>query len=303
MTQVFLDALFDSLKMLPLLLLIYIAIEFIEFKYEQNLRKVVQKAGKAGPAYGALAGAVPQCGFSVISTALYSKKLITLGTLMAVYLSTSDEAIPVILSQPEKLGTILPIIGVKILIAIIAGFSIDFFWRRKNKLVTQDLDCDDDHCHEGAHHHEIEIEEIGCCGHDLPSEKPNLKKLVWHPVIHTMKIFSYIFIVTLILNIIFWQVGDETISKIFLGHTIFQPVITALFGLIPNCAASVAITQLYLQNAISFGSVIAGLSASAGLGLIVLTREDHKKKDVLKIVGLLFGISAISGILIQLFVH
>ncbi len=299
MTKVLLDALLDSAKMIPLLLVVYIGIEFLEYRFGNKIGKAMQKAGSAGPLIGATAGSLPQCGFSVISTALYTQRLVTIGTLLAVYLATSDEAIPVILSQPNKIALLWPLILTKVIIAIIAGYSIDLVFRRKNRAILQHIDSYE-HGHDDPHHHHEEIaNELACCGHHACPEtkKFPLKEVVLHPIIHTIKIFFFIFGVSFLVNFIFFQWGGE----IFLGNSFFQPVFAALVGLIPNCAASVAITELYLKGAISYGSVIAGLCASGGLGLLVLFKEEKNRREVWRIIILLFSLSVLAGLIIQAF--
>jgi hypothetical protein len=298
---IFIDALTDTVKMLPLLLVIYIGIELVEYKFGNKIRESVQKAGQAGPAIGALAGSFPQCGFSVLAAALYSQKLVTIGTLLAVFLSTSDEAIPIILSQPSKARIILPLILTKIVIAIIAGYLIDFVYRKTNKKTLLHIDAFAHGHDDSDHDHNAIIDEQACCGHSTSSsaKKFNAKEIFLHPLIHTAKIFVFIFIASFLINFLVFQIGAESFGKMFLGHSFLQPFFAALIGLIPNCAASVAITQLYLKDAISYGSVIAGLCASGGLGILVLFKEEPDKKSVFKILGLLFGISVSAGLIIQ----
>ncbi len=298
MINIITDALIDSLKMVPLLLLIYIAIEFIEYNYGKKLNEKVKKAGNAGPAIGSLVGAVPQCGFSVISSALYSQKLITIGTLLAVYISTSDEAIPIILSQPDKINIILPLIITKVALALVIGYIVDLIFRKSNKKILSHIErFDRDECHHGH-----EVDEVACCGHEL-SNKPNIREMFLHPFIHTAKVFIFIFAVSLLINYAFFKLGEENLSKLFLSNSILQPFIAALVGLIPNCAASVAITELYLKGAIGYGSAIAGLSAGAGLGLLVLFKENKNLKNTLTILGLLLFFSILAGVLIQYFYY
>ncbi len=291
MFELFIDALIDTAKMIPLLLIIYIGIEFVELRYGGSIRTKIKKTGKTGPLIGAAFGCVPQCGFSVISSALYTQKYITLGTLMAVFISTSDEAIPIILAQPDKLNVLLPIILVKVVIALIAGYTIELFFSKKNENIHVAV----------PHEHEHEIIEKGCCGHECTTEKKsNFKELIVHPLIHTGKIFLFIFLTTLLLNFVIYTIGDQNVYNFLLKNSIFQPIFAAVFGLIPNCAASVIITQLFLEHGLSFGSVIAGLTSSAGLGLLVLFKENKNIKDSLRIAGILLGISIFVGILIQI---
>lgn len=302
MLEIFLDALIDSAKMLPLLFIIYVGIELLEYKFGNKIKKSVQKAGKAGPLLGAAAGSLPQCGFSVITTALYSQRLVTIGTLLAVYLATSDEAIPVILSQPDQAKILLPLILTKVGIALFAGYAIDLFFRKRNKQTLAHIDSYSSGHDSPEHHHEEVDNETACCGHHTSTltKKFPLKEIFLHPIIHTLKIFVFIFLVSFLINFILFILGGDVLAKILLSGTIFQPLIAALVGLIPNCASSVAITELYLQGAISYGSVIAGLSASGGLGLLVLFKEEKNKAEIWKIVALLFATSALSGIIIQL---
>ena len=301
MEQIFLDALLDSLKMIPFLFLVYVGIELIEYWFGNKIRQGIQKSGKFGPGAGALVGSFPQCGFSVISTALYTQRLLTIGTLVAVYISTSDEAIPVILSQPDKAKIILPLILTKIFVALIAGYTIDLFFRKSNKRTLAHAEAyaqgkDDLH-----HHHESIIEEQACCGHSLSAsaKKFNPKEIILHPLFHTFKIFTFILIISFVINFSIYKIGEETVRSLFAGHIFWQPFIAALVGLIPNCASSVAITELYLKGTITYGAVIAGLCASGGLGLLVLLKEEKNRRDVFTIVSLLFGISVLAGLIIQ----
>jgi hypothetical protein len=301
MYEVFLDALMDTVKMVPLLLVIYIGIELVEYKFGNKIIAMVQKAGIAGPVIGALAGSLPQCGISVVATALYTQRLVTIGTLLAVYLSTSDEAIPIILSQPDKAGLILPLLLTKIFIALVAGYAIDLFFRKANESTLTHIEAyargeDDEH-----HNHSIVIDKEACCGHSTSASahKFNPREIFLHPVIHTAKIVGFIFAISLLINAAVFMMGEEAFGKLFSGHTFFQPFMAALVGLIPNCAASVAITELYLKGAITYGSLIAGLCASAGLGILVLFREEKEKKEMIKVLGLLLGISILVGSAIQ----
>ncbi len=304
MSGIFFDALLDSLKLVPFLLFIYIAIELIEYKFSDRIRSGVEKAGKSGPFFGSLAGIFPQCGFSVVTTALYSQRLVTIGTLLAVYLSTSDEAIPVILSHPETAGLIFPLIITKIFIAIIAGYFIDLFFKKSNLSTLKHIDAYSHGEDEGDHHHEIVLDEHACCGHN-PSQSSktfNIREIFFHPLKHTIKIFIFIFIVTLLINFLFFKIGDITIGNFLNSFVFLQPFIAGLIGLIPNCASSVALTELYLKGVITYGSLISGLCASGGLGILILFREEKSKKEVFKIIGLLFGISVFVGLIIQYFI-
>lgn len=303
--DIFLEALIDSAKMIPLLLISYIGIELVEYKYANKIRGAVQKAGVFGPAVGAVTGSFPQCGISVVASALYTQRLTTIGTLLAVYLSTSDEAIPVILSQPDKAEIIVPLVITKIIIAIIGGYAVDFAFRKSNKETLAHIKAYAEGSDNKQHNHEVILEEKACCGHSAsPSSLEfNPKEIILHPIIHTAKVFVFIFSVSFAISFAIAQMGEEAFENLFLGSSVFQPFLVALFGLIPNCAASVAITMLYLKGAITYGSVIAGLCASGGLGLLVLFKEEKDKKDVLSILLLLFGISVSAGYVIQYIIY
>jgi len=297
MNELILDALFDSLKMLPFLFAVYLFIELLEYRFGQKLRSKVAHAKRYGPLIGAMLGLFPQCGFSVIGASLYVRRLVTIGTMVAIFLATSDEAIPVILAQPGHMHLLAPLLGVKFVIAVVTGYVLDLLIFKNQQLAE----------HQNSAHHDcpdcetVVVEEHGCCGHHVSEGKKKFE-LILHPVKHTMSVFVFIFAVTILLNLIIDRVGEEHLSDFLLGNSLLQPVFAALVGLIPSCAASVAITQVYIAGGIGFGSAIAGLSASGGIGLLVLIRETKSLKQTLKIIGILFAVSALSGVIIQLFV-
>ncbi len=303
MMEIFIDALIDSLRNVPLLLILYIGIELLEYKFGDKIRRKVEKAGKAGPLIGAFAGILPQCGFSVVATAMFTQRMLTIGTLLAVYLSTSDEAIPIILSQPDKAYLVLPLIGIKVAIAFAVGYLVDFFFRKEDKKIEEHIKSVEDGHDNKNHHHETILNETACCGHSTStaSKKFNIKEIFWHPVIHTFNIFIFIFLITLIINFVVFQLGETFLIDFFAKNIFWQPFLTALIGLIPNCASSVAITELFLKNIIGLGPAMAGLLASGGLGLLVLYREEKNKKIFIKVLALLYGFSVLSGLIIQLF--
>ncbi|MBS4760603.1 MAG: arsenic efflux protein [Clostridium sp.] len=280
------DAIKDSIHMLPFLFIIFVVIEVIEYFYSSKINQLTKYSGKAGPLVGSIAASFPQCGFSVIASTLYTKKLITKGTLLAVYLSTSDEAIPVILAEPSKIQLVIPLLITKIIIAIAAGYFIDFIIDSAHK-TTEEIQEDS-----------TEEAQEGCCHHHV--NKPRKRDLLLHPIEHTLNVFVFVLIVTLGINYLVNRAGgEENLGQYFLHDSIFQPILTAIAGLIPNCAVSIAITLMYLKGAIGFGSVIAGLSSSAGLGILVLLKKNENFKDTVKIILLLLTISIFSGIIIQ----
>lgn len=279
MLEVIEETLLDSIKLIPFLFIAYLIMEYIEHKTSQKSRETIKKSGKFGPLIGSFLGIFPQCGFSVVATNFYAGRVITLGTLISVYLTTSDEMIPIMISEAVPLWTILKILFVKLLIGIVAGFVIDFVLRliNKNKKIEEenivDL-CEHDHCH---------------------CEKGILKSSIHH----TLSIFVFILIVTFIINTAIYFIGEENISNILLNKPIFGPIVSSLIGLIPNCASSVIITNMYLKNVINVGTMIAGLLVNAGVGLVVLFKTNKKIKENIAIICLLYIVGVISGIVLE----
>ena len=285
------DTLIDAIKLLPFLFITYLIMEYIEHKMGHKTKKTIKKSGKWGPIIGSILGAFPQCGFSVSATNLYAGRVITLGTLIAVYLSTSDEMLPIFISEAVSPIIILKILGIKLLIGMIAGIIIDLFTHIiKNKIIKKQ---------EVKAINEEEEDEIGhICEEDhCHCDESGILKSAIH---HTLSIFLFIIIITFIINITVHFVGEETIASWILNKPIIGPAITSLIGLIPNCAASVIITNMYLENVISLGSMISGLLTGAGVGLAVLFKANDKLKENLGIIALLYMIGTISGIIIEL---
>jgi len=307
MQEALLEALYDSLKMIPLLFAVYFLIELWEFKFNRKMRDKILSPGKTGPLLGALIGSIPQCGFSVITTALYARRIVSMGTLVAVYLATSDEAIPIIMSQPSRIRVIIPLVLTKICLAIMAGFLVDSFFRSRTGpvpggAVGSPSDAGKDGAAPAVEPKKGSCEDVGCCGHAVApgakQEKP-WKLILLHPVGHTAKIFLFILVTSMLINFAFYKLGEERLARLFMKDSVFQPVLAGIVGLIPNCSASVAITQLYLKGAISFGSTISGLSTGAGLGLLVLFKENKDIRNSFLIMGLLLLVGISAGIAIQ----
>lgn len=311
MSAVIKAALIDSVLLVPFLLLIYIGIAWLEFRYEKSIQSHIRKAGKAGPLLGALFGCLPQCGFSVVGSALYTRGLITTGTLLAVFISTSDEAVPVIMANPARIGLIIPLLLTKVVLALLVGYGFDAVIKTTLRSVpplpenvqTHDSAPASPHTdHDAATHAETTdgdapIEVDACCGHHLPGVN-KLRALLIHPLIHTGQVFLVLFIVSIGINLLV-GLGGAHLGTLLLHDSVWQPVIATFVGLIPSCGASVALTEIYLKGGISFGAVIAGLSSSAGLGMLVLIKENRSLADTLRILGLLVGVSIIAGIIIQ----
>lgn len=281
------DALIDSLNLLPFLFVMFVFIEWIEIYFTKKKHLFVFFMKKIGPLFGSLFASIPQCGFSVIASTLYTRRILSRGTLLSVYLATSDEAIPIIISEPSKAYLVLPIICIKILVAIIAGYLVDIIFSYKANEPVE-LNKSDNFLHEK-----------GCCHHEIAdSQYP--KDLWLHPLKHTFNIFIFILIVSIGLGYILSVAGtEENLAKYCLINSPVQPVIASFIGLIPNCAISVLLTLLYLKHTISFGSLIAGLSSSSGLGLLILLTRNNDKKDTAVIIAVLIVISSVTGILIQ----
>lgn len=278
------DAMIDSISLIPFLFIIFVLIEIIERYYTKKRHLFVFWIKKVGPLFGSLLASLPQCGFSVIASTVYTRRLLTRGTLVAVYLATSDEAIPVLIANPQKAYIILPIILIKIIIAIIVGYIVDWVitYNAKEPVIE--------------HKHE-EIE--GCCHHHIV--KDARKRDFWlHPLKHTLNIFLFIFIISVALAFLLSRSGsEEAFAKYCLMNSPLQPLMVSLVGLIPNCAISVMLSILFIKNTISFGSLVAGLCTSGGLGILVLLRRNGDKKDTFIILSTLVIIGTIVGLILQ----
>lgn len=314
MLDVVQDTLIDAVKLLPFLFITYLIMEYIEHKMGEKSKKAIKKAGKWGPIIGSLLGAFPQCGFSVSATNLYAGRVITLGTLIAVYLSTSDEMVPIFISEAISPIVILKILLIKIVIGMIAGILIDLAVRlthkkiKKNRIKNINISNSNTNIQSNKElvkqnvrtEDAIDEEEIV---HICEEEHCHCNESgIWKSALsHTLNIFAFILLVTFIINTAVHFVGEETIASWVLNKPVIGPMIASLIGLIPNCAASVIITNMYLNNVISLGSMISGLLTGAGVGLAVLFKTNKNKlKENLEIVILLYAIGVISGIILDL---
>ena len=269
----------EALRMLPFLFGAYLLMEYMEHKAPDRLKKLMVRGNGSGAFIGALLGCVPQCGFSVAAANLYAGGVVTAGTLLAVFLSTSDEALFVLLSHPDRWVEIVRLLGCKVVLAVAVGLLVDYVGRKKH----------------GTHHHEHIHDlcgECGCGQHHGGILRPAL----WH----TMHVFVFIFVVMFLMELGVHALGEERLAAILLADSPLQPVLAALVGFIPNCAVSVVLTELYLSGGISFGSALAGLSTGAGVGLLVLWRTHKNAKTNLKLMAILFAAASLGGILLQL---
>lgn len=284
------DAILDSFHILPLLFIVFFIIELIEFFYSEKINSFMKKSEKSAPLIGSLAAIIPQCGFSVIASTLYIRRFITKGTLIGIYLATSDEAIPILLANPTHTHLVVPVVGLKLFIGILAGYLIDFILKDKKYIpIVEEADSDNDlHADEG------------CCHHSVSHRRK--RELIYHPLKHTFNIFIFILLITILLNFVLAVYAEHSVLHLLLGKVkVLEPIITAFVGLIPNCAVSIALTMLLIKGSISFGAVMSGLLSNAGLGILVLCRHNENYKDTLKIISILLCISIVSGLLIQLF--
>lgn len=276
MKEVILDTIVDSLKLIPFLLVAFLIIELLEHKLNNKTKNILTKSKKIGPIIGSLLGVIPQCGFSVMATNLYITRIITLGTLISIYLSTSDEMLIIMISEKVEISLILKILLIKIFFGIVYGLIIDKIINKKKKDKETNYElCDEEHCD---------------CNHSI----------LLSAIKHTLHITLFIFIITLIINTIFTLLGDNYLSKLLLNNSILSPFVTSLIGLIPNCAASVILTELYLNSTISLGALIGGLLTSSGSSLLVLIKNNKNQKENLSIILLLYALGVLSGIIIEL---
>ena len=309
-----LDALIDSAKLLPFLFIAYILIECIEALTAKKVGSAKFYKGRWAPLVGASFGMLPQCGFSVVATDLYSKSKITVGTLIAIFISTSDEAIPILLSNmtsTKVLYMLLALIGAKIVIGVVSGYLIDFITQKiiKTKPIetAAQLPQEDEH-HEHEHDHEHcenqkdEIIHKGCCGHEIEEDHMHpAKQYVLHPLIHTLKIFAYILIVNIAFGALVYFVGEERIADFLTGAKYFAPLFAVLIGLIPNCASSVVLTNLMLIGGLNFSACLAGLIVNAGIAYLVLFKQNKNQKANISIIATVSAIAILTGYVMMLF--
>jgi len=272
MLHILIHTLEDLVKIVPFLFIAFLIMEYLEHKVSS--KKNVLNNKKIGPVVGSLLGVIPQCGFSVMATNLFSSRVITFGTLLAVYLSTSDEMLPLLISKGADFQLVIAILLIKVVVAIICGYLFDLLFRKKMPKDFSICESDECHCEEG---------------------------IFKSSLIHTLKISFFIFLITLLLNILIHYLGEDKIASILLKDNFFGPFLASLVGLIPNCASSIIMTELYLSGVITAGMLIGGLLTGSGIGLLVLFKVNKNKKENLVMLLSLYIIGVVVGILIDLF--
>ena len=289
MIDVILDTLVDGFKLLPFLFTTYLVMEYLEHKTGEHTKQMVKKAGRFGPIIGSVLGIVPQCGFSAAASNLYAGRIITVGTLISIYLSTSDEMLPILISESVPFSFILKILLIKVVIGVCAGIIIDVIvW--KVRPYTKITGKDATHPDEWEIHSLCEKEHCHC-----------EKGIISSAINHTLQIFSFIVFISFLLNMIIYFIGEDSLSGIILNQPVIAEFLAGLVGLIPNCAASVIITQLYLEGAMSTGAMLSGLLVSAGVGLLVLFRVNSPRQKSWQILGILYVCGVAAGIIFDLF--
>lgn len=274
MKEIIIETLVDTVKLLPFLWFAFFLIELVEHKYQKKSKKIIEKSGNFGPLLGGILGCFPQCGFSVMATNLYITRMISLGTLISIYLSTSDEMLPILLASHSDFATIASLLLTKLGIGIFWGFLIDFIYRKKKSNVTYQL-CEEEHCH---------------CE----------RGLILSSFTHVLHTLIFIAMVSFLLNIVMGYGGEKYLMSIFYHNQLFAPFLASLIGLIPNCGASVVLTELYLSGIITFPCIIAGLLTGSGVAILVLFRTNKNLKENLRILFLIYFIGVISGIILDL---
>lgn len=268
--EILIDTIKDTYLIIPILFIMYLCLEYLEHKNEK--KSYDHYLSQYGPIFGALLGIIPQCGFGVLASLLFIENKITLGTLISVFIATSDEAIPLLITNPSMYSSLIYMIAFKFILAIVVGYIVDMIFKKE-------------HYHQGYKdkHHDHE------------------HSIVVEAIVRTLKIYSFIFIVNFALSWMIETLGEERLSYILMDNSIMQPVISSLFGFIPNCAASVILTQLYMNQALSFASLLGGLITNAGLGILALIQHKVDIKVILKICSILLITSLLITIPLQWF--
>lgn len=278
MLECILDSLIDTIKLIPYLLVTFIILEYLEHKLSKKNEKILKKNKKYGPIIGALLGALPQCGFSTMAASLFSSKVITIGTLIAVFLATSDEMLPIMISEKIPIIEIIYIISFKVIIGIIIGLLIDTMIKHKGNSKDIHHLCEKEHC-------------------DCDSDG-----ILISSIKHTLKIAIFILIANIGISLLIYWVGEENLENLLLRNNPITYFIASLIGLIPNCASSVIMTELYISKFISLGTLLSGLLTGSGLGILILFRTNEDLKENMKILGIIYLVGVIIGFLTDIFI-
>ena len=305
------DAVFDTLYLIPFLFVTYLFMEWLEHKTGSKAQDAIRKAGIAGPAIGAVLGVVPQCGFSAAASTLYAARVVSLGTLFAVYLSTSDEMLPIFIAEQVPVHVLFTVLGMKVVIGMVFGFVVDAIMRATHRdhkhLHIHEL-CERDHCdcNHGCetceHNPALVYEHNDChdgCAHDHAHHDHN-HDAGWGGIAksalkHTVQVTLFVFVVSLVLNVVLALVGEEALHEFLSANGVVAVIGSAIVGLIPNCAASVAIAQLYVEGVLGYGAMMAGLLTAAGVGLLVLLRTNRRPGENAAIIVALVVMSSLCG--------
>ncbi len=278
MLDLLLDALLDSLKVLGFSFIIYFILSF----FEDKISHLLQHHRKTSPIIGAAAGLIPQCGISVVASDLYLKEHITIGTLFAVFFACSDEALPILISDFNKALYVIPLLLMKIIFGFLFGYLLDLIV--KNKKEEKVVDEDEIH--------------IGCCHHEIDHETSKLMTHLVHPLLHSLKIFIYVLIVNIIFSLIVYFIGENNIVSFLSTNPYLTPILAAIIGIIPNCASSVLLCEVFISGGIPFGALFTGLCMNAGLGLVYLLKNKKSWKSILILEGYLLITSVSLGYII-----
>lgn len=319
LADVLLDSLVDTLKLVPFLFVTYLAMEALEHSASHHVKAAVEKSGKAGPVVGSVLGALPQCGFSAMAATLYAGRVVTAGTLVAVILSTSDEMIPVFVAHQVAPARLFSILALKVAVAIVVGLLVDVALRALHRAGDGHAHihelCERAHCHcEEAEEEELDEEGVipRADSSASPTEEDRHSEghhehhhhshgpwaIVRSSLVHTAQVTVFIFLVTLVFGLLIEGVGEEAIASLLTNHPVRATFIAALVGLIPNCGASVAITELFLDGTLATGPMIAGLLVSGGVGLLVLWRTNANPKQNAAITAFVYAVGVVVGLLV-----
>ena len=273
-----LDAFIDTIKIFPFLVIAFVILEYLEHKLTKKNKRYLENSKRIGPLVGGILGGFPQCGFSAMAASLYASRVITMGTIIAVFLATSDEMLPIMLSSDIDKSLVFRIIGFKVLIGIIIGFIVDFLYHSKSE--SNDIHdlCEKDHCD---------------CSH---------KGVIYSGVRHALKISLFILITNIFINLIIFFIGEDTLKNILYQKNIFTYFIASLVGLIPNCASSIVITELYLSNFITIGTLFSGLLTGSGIGILLLFKSNESLKENISILSIIYFVGVVVGIIIDLII-